>query len=88
MKLLQVRELTAEFVDKESCAVLSTWLIRSSIVQRKSADRWKPGPPLLRENGAGDEEGITLIGHDFDMREEDVAASREPVVADKGAATQ
>ena len=42
----------------------------------------------MRANGAGDEEGISLIGRDCDMFEEGVAAGRKPVAADKGAAAQ
>ena len=40
----------------------------------------------MRANNTGDEEAILLIGYDYDMREENVAASRQPVAADKGAA--
>ena len=42
----------------------------------------------MRANGIGDEEGILLIGLDYDMGEESVSASRQPVAADKGATAQ
>ena len=42
----------------------------------------------MRANGAGDKEGILLIRRDYDMREELVAASRQPVAADKSATTE
>ena len=57
-------------------------------VQGESAGRQKPGSSWLRANGAGDEEGISLVGPDFDMFEESVAAGGQPVVADEGAIAQ